>query len=50
VKDDRDEADDELDPGVPEQWVAEPFRAAIRLRTPVVGVRRDAAGVTVRSA
>jgi predicted NAD/FAD-binding protein len=30
--------------------LAEPFRASIRLRTPVVGVRRDAAGVTVRSA
>jgi uncharacterized protein len=29
--------------------LAAPFRASIRLRTPVVGVRRDAAGVTVRS-
>jgi uncharacterized protein len=29
--------------------LAEPFRHRIRLRTPVVGVRRDAAGVTVRS-
>ncbi len=29
--------------------LAEPFRASIRLNTPVVGVRRDAAGVTVRS-
>jgi predicted NAD/FAD-binding protein len=28
----------------------EPFRSSIRLRTPVAGVRRDAAGVTVRSA
>jgi predicted NAD/FAD-binding protein len=28
----------------------EPFRTSIRLRTPVAGVRRDAAGVTVRSA
>ena len=27
--------------------LAEPFRASIRLRTPVIGVRRDAAGVTV---
>lgn len=30
--------------------LAEPFRAKIRLRTPVVSVRRDAAGVIVRSA
>jgi predicted NAD/FAD-binding protein len=29
--------------------LAEPFRASIRLRSPVVGVRRDVAGVTVRS-
>jgi predicted NAD/FAD-binding protein len=30
--------------------LVEPFRASIRLHAPVVGVRRDAAGVTVRSA
>jgi predicted NAD/FAD-binding protein len=29
--------------------LAEPFRHRIRLRTPVLGVRRDAAGVTVHS-
>jgi predicted NAD/FAD-binding protein len=29
--------------------IVAPFRASIRLRTPVVGVRRDPAGVTVRS-
>jgi predicted NAD/FAD-binding protein len=29
--------------------LAEPFRASIRLRSPVVGVRRDVTGVTVRS-
>jgi predicted NAD/FAD-binding protein len=30
--------------------LAQPFRHRIRLRTPVTGVRRDAAGVSVRSA